>query len=128
MTFVTPQLYIDVVAVSTKKAPKNLFWSFCYEVCLTLAALLRLQCYKRNRLHLVCFACRPRYSYYQRLALIQNRVSVIAYRAVHSVTLCPVENHGHPHQQDSVLTIPVLDLQCQSTDRLSYLWSLSKSK
>lgn len=33
-----------------------------------------------RRLRLLCFACRPRYSYYQRLALIQNRVSVVAYR------------------------------------------------
>jgi len=39
MTFVTPQLYIDVVEVSTKKAPKSLFGGFCYEVFPTLGSV-----------------------------------------------------------------------------------------
>ena len=40
-------------------------------------------------------------SYYWRLAPIQKRASVIAYRAVHSVTLCPVET-SHPHQKHTL--------------------------
>ena len=35
-------------------------------------------------------------SYYQRLALIQNLVSVIACRAVHSVTLDPIDPVSGP--------------------------------
>ena len=39
MTFVTPQLYIDDHSDVNEKGPEEPFWSFCYEVCLTLSSV-----------------------------------------------------------------------------------------
>jgi CHASE3 domain sensor protein len=51
-------------------------------------------------LHLFCLLGFSSYSYYQRLALIQNLASVIAYRAVHSPTLDPVETMTGPSKEN----------------------------
>ena len=65
---------------------------------------------------------RPRYSYYQRLALIQNRVSVIAYRAVHLATPCPVETRSGPSEENlEPFTVAAISGYARAADPLNFL-------